>query len=249
MQIKTISKSPVLVQRQYYVDTASEYDRMHAGEAAEDAATLQVIIPLLRSFQVRSLLDVGSATGRGLPKLAAGLPGAFICGVEPVGALISQGVSSGAAGGLPLIQGSGDSLPFADQSFDAVCEFAILHHVPDPSVVVGEMLRVARNVVVIADCNRFGQGPILLRILKLFLYKSGLWGLYDFLRTRGKGYQTSPGDGIFYSYSVYDNYDQICQWADRILLFSYGETRNWSWFQPLLNSGNVLLIATRRKTA
>jgi ubiquinone/menaquinone biosynthesis C-methylase UbiE len=239
-------KSPVLAQRRYYTETASRYDQMHAGEAAEDEASLQILLPLLRTLRVQSLLDVGSATGRGLPKLADGLPGATVCGIEPVAALVSQGIASGETRGLPLLQASGDALPFPDQSFDAVCEFGILHHVPDPSLVVDEMMRVARNVVVIADANRFGQGPMALRIVKLLLHKLGLWNAYDYLRTGGKHYQVSEGDGVFYSYSVYDNYDQIRRWAQQIYLFPTGNTRCWSWFHPLLNSSSVLLIAVRK---
>jgi SAM-dependent methyltransferase len=95
----------------------------------------------------------------------------LICGVEPVEALVRQGISSGVNKGFPLLLASGDALPFADNSFDAVCEFGILHHVPDPARVVKEMLRVARNVIVISDANRFGQGFLPLRILKLLLFK------------------------------------------------------------------------------
>jgi SAM-dependent methyltransferase len=241
-------KFPVLAQRRYYTETAARYDQMHAGEAAGDEDCLQLLLPLLRSLQVKSVLDVGSATGRGLPKLADGLPGATVCGIEPVAALVAQGMATGETRGLPLFLASGDALPFQDGSFDAVCEFGILHHVPDPSMVVGEMLRVARNVVVLADANRFGQGPITLRVVKLLLHKLGLWNVFDYLRTRGKRYQISEGDGIFYSYSVYDNYDQVRSWAERIFLFSTGNTRCWSWFHPLLTSHGILLVAIRKKT-
>jgi SAM-dependent methyltransferase len=240
-------KGPVLEQRRYYTETAARYDTMHAHEAVDDDAGLRILLSLLRTLEVRSLLDVGSATGRGLPRLSEGLPDALICGVEPVEALIRQGNSSGANRGLPLLQASGDALPFAGKSFDAVCEFGILHHVSEPARIIEEMLRVARNVVVISDANRFGQGPLPLRIIKLLLYKLKLWNVFDFLRTRGKGYQVSEGDGVFYSYSVYDNYHQIQQWAESIYLFPIGETRSWSWFHPLLTSNSVLLIAVRKK--
>jgi hypothetical protein len=76
-----------------------------------------------------------------------------------------------------------------------------------------------------------------------------LWNVFDFLRTRGKGYQVSDGDGVFYSYSVYDNYDQIHKWAQSVDLFSIGETRSSNWFRPPLTSGKVLLIAARKKQA
>jgi SAM-dependent methyltransferase len=242
-------KDPVLAQRRYYTETASRYDAMHAHEAVDDDAGMQILFSVLRTLEVRSLLDVGSATGRGLPRLAKGLSNTLICGIEPVEALVRQGISSGVNGGLPLLLASGDALPFAEKSFDAVCEFGILHHVPDPARVIQEMLRVARNVVVISDSNRFGQGSLPIRFLKLLLYKLKLWNAFDFLRTRGKGYQISDGDGVFYSYSVYDNYPQIRQWADSVDLFAIGETRASSWFHPLLTSGTVLLIAVRKKKA
>jgi SAM-dependent methyltransferase len=242
-------KDPVLAQRRYYTETASRYDAMHAHEAVDDDPGMQILISALRSLKVRSLLDVGSATGRGLPRLAEGLSDALICGVEPVEALVRQGISSGVNKGLPLLLASGDALPFPDKSFDAVCEFGILHHVPDPARVVQEMLRVARKAVVNSDANRFGQGPMPLRILKLLLCKLSLWNGFDFLRTRGKGYQVSEGDGVFYSYSVYDNLKQIHHWAESVELFPIGESRFRSWFNPLLTSGIVSLIAVRKKQA
>lgn len=218
---------------------------MHKHEGADDPACLQLVISLIRSLQVQSLLDVGSANGRGLREFASALPGAFVCGVEPVAALIQQGVAAGITLSVALVQASGDALPFADRSFDAVSEFSTLHHVPNPSAVVAEMLRVARKVVVIVDCNRFGQGSLTARLLKLFLYKFRLWHAFNFLRTRGKRYQISEGDGLFYSYSVYDSYDQIAQWATRILVLPSGPTSSRSWFHPLLTAEGIFLIALR----
>jgi ubiquinone/menaquinone biosynthesis C-methylase UbiE len=58
--------------------------------------------------------------------------------------------------------GGGDKLPFADKSFDAVLECAVLHCVPNPSIVVAKMIRVAKHGVFVIDFNRFGQGrPVL----------------------------------------------------------------------------------------
>lgn len=242
-------KDPILEQRRYYTETASHYDSMHAHEGVDDDAGMRLLFSVLRTLDVRSLLDVGSATGRGLPRLAEGLSNTLVCGVEPVEALVRQGISSGVTQGLPLLLASGDALPFADKSFDAVCEFAVLHHVPDPARVVQEMLRVARNVVVISDANRFGQGSFPLRVIKLLLYKLKLWDAFDFLRTHGKRYQVSEGDGVFYSYSVFDNLHQIQQWAESVYLFPLDKTGISGWFHPLLTSGSVLLIAIRKQQA
>jgi SAM-dependent methyltransferase len=118
--------------------------------------------------------------------------------LEPVSALVQQGVAAGNMEAVSLLQGSGEALPFADGSFDVVSEFSILHHVPHPAAVVEEMLRVAWRAVVIVDCNRFAQGSWPARLFKLLLYKIGLWGAFNFVRTGGKRYQISEGDGLFY---------------------------------------------------
>jgi ubiquinone/menaquinone biosynthesis C-methylase UbiE len=235
----------VEIQREYYTETASRYDTMHKHEGVDDAEGRRLILSVLRSLEVRSFLDVGSATGRGLKEFASALPGALVCGVEPVAALVQQGVAAGNTETVSLMQASGDALPFADASFDVVSEFSTLHHVPEPSRVVSEMLRVARRAVVIVDSNRFGQGTWPARIFKLILYKIGLWNALNFVRTGGRRYQISEGDGLFYSYSVYDSYAVVAQWADRILLLSNGPIRSRSWFHPLLTAEGLILIAIR----
>jgi SAM-dependent methyltransferase len=235
----------VQIQRRYYTETAASYDTMHAQESVDSPYCLALLSGVLRTLKIQSLLDVGSATGRGLREFGAALPGTLVCGVEPVAALVQQGVAAGVTKSVSLLQASGDALPFPDASFDAVSEFSILHHVPNPAAVVAEMLRVARHVVVIADSNRFGQGSWPAKLLKLFLYKVGLWRAFDFMRTRGKRYQISEGDGLFYSYSVYDSYDQISRWATHILVLPAGESRSRSWFNPLVTAEGVFLIAIR----
>ncbi len=142
-----------------------------------------------------------------------------------------------------LVCGSGESLPFADDSFDAVCEFAILHHVENPNAVVREMIRVARKAVFISDANRFGQGGRVARVLKLALYKLRLWHAVNFIKTAGKGYSFSEGDGLFYSFSVFDSYQILAEWADRIVLVPTAPATSTSWFGPLVTSAHVLLCA------
>jgi hypothetical protein len=48
------------------------------------------IISMLRMLQVRTLLDVGTASGRTLRNLKSAIPELRICGLEPVGALLDQ---------------------------------------------------------------------------------------------------------------------------------------------------------------
>jgi ubiquinone/menaquinone biosynthesis C-methylase UbiE len=235
----------VEIQRKYYTDTAALYEQMHEHEGSGDAISNKFVQSLLRMIDAKSVLDVGTATGRGLRDLREALPNGFVCGIEPVSALLEQAMQNGNANSGSVVRASGAALPFADGSFDAVCEFAVLHHVANPNAVVGEMLRVAKKAVLISDSNRFGQGSKIARLVKLGLYKSKLWGAYNYVRTSGKGYQITEGDGLAYSYSVYDSFELILRWADRIILYSGKEKGARSWAHPLLTSGAVLLCALK----
>jgi hypothetical protein len=147
-------------------------------------SVLWIFFALLRA-NLRNAL--GSANGRGLQYFASALPGALVCGVEPVVALVREDAAAGHSRVVPLFQASGDALPFANANFDAVSEFTMLYHVPD----------------------------------------------------------ISEGDGLFYSYSIYDSYDLLMSWADRILTFPSGHTHSRGWFHPLLTSSGVIVIAPR----
>jgi SAM-dependent methyltransferase len=140
--------------------------------------------------------------------LKARHPGVRFVGIEPVEALRKVGHAAGLSSD-ELRDGDVNALQAADGEFDLVCEFAVLHHVPKPSQAVGEMLRVARKAIFISDANNFGQGGRLARFIKQAINALGLWRAFDYVRTGGKGYHISAGDGLFYSYSVFNNYRQI----------------------------------------
>jgi hypothetical protein len=106
------------------------------------------------------------------------------------------------------------------------------------------MTRVANRAVFLSDSNRFGQGSLGMRLIKLGLYKTHLWNIARFVQTKGKMYTCSEGDGLAYSYSVFDSYDQLASWADRIVLISTGsDLAIDSWFHPLLTAPSILLCA------
>jgi ubiquinone/menaquinone biosynthesis C-methylase UbiE len=245
MSAKT--KNATEIQRRYYTETAAQYESMHSQETSTDPALVKFVYAFLRMIEARSVLDVGTATGLGLRELKAACPEMFVCGVEPVAALIEQAARNGNSARVPILQALGDALPFPAASFDAVCEFGVLHHASHPAAVVGEMLRVARKAVFICDSNRFGQGSLASRLVKLLLCKCRLWSAYTFLRTGGKGYLLTEGDGLAYSYSIYDSYELVARWADRVILIPTKVGRNASWFHPLLTSGGILVCALKER--
>lgn len=198
----------IRLQRKYYAETAQDYDAMQLAPHDEHQFALSVLSAMIDYHGIRSVLDVGSGTGRALRYLKARHPHVRFVGIEPVEALRHVGHAAGLAA-EELTDGDVNALAFADGEFDLVCEFAVLHHVPHPARAVGEMLRVARKAIFISDANNFGQGGKLTRCFKQAINALGLWRAFDWLRTQGRGYHVSAGDGIFYSYSVYNNYRQV----------------------------------------
>lgn len=202
------SEEEIIQQRNYYAETAAKYDAMQLSEHDEHQFALAILSAMIEYHGIRSVLDVGSGTGRALRYLKSRHPGVRFVGIEPVEALRQVGHAAGLAE-QELLAGDVNALAFADGEFDLVCEFAMLHHVPRPAQAVAEMLRVARRAIFISDANNFGQGGPLARALKQALAAVGLWRAFDRLRTGGKGYHVSAGDGLFYSYSVFNDYRQI----------------------------------------
>jgi SAM-dependent methyltransferase len=171
---------------------------------------LRFMISVIEQFGIKSILDIGCGTGRGLLTLQKAKPDIVAVGVEPSAELREIGYANGLSE-TQLVEGDAMGLAFGDGSFDLVCEFGALHHIPAPAKAVSEMLRVARKAIFISDCNNFGQGSKLARLFKQAVNGAGLWPLADFIKTRGKGYTISEGDGLAYSYSVFNDYKQIRQ--------------------------------------
>ena len=196
------------IQRNYYSETADRYDQMHLHEDDEHYFALQFMSSMIMVLGVRSILDVGAGTGRTIAWLKERFPTLTIKGIEPVDALREVGYKKG-LGKDELMPGDGNSLDFEDGSFDLVCEFGVLHHVPEPRQVVKEMLRTAKTAIFISDSNNLAQGSTLTRFFKQILDAFRLWRAFNLVRTKGKRYQINEGDGVFYSYSVYNNFWQI----------------------------------------
>jgi ubiquinone/menaquinone biosynthesis C-methylase UbiE len=238
-------REPEAIQHDYYARTASRYDDMHVEPGDEHYVAATFISALLRELDLKSLLDVGAGTGRGVAYFRSRHPDLLVRGVEPVAALVNEARRRHKLPTDQIVEADGRALPFEDGSFDAVCEFAVLHHVAKPDAVVGEMLRVARRAVFLSDENRFGHGRPLARLLKLGLCKARLWPVANYMKTRGRGYRISEGDGISYSYSVYDSLPKLAAWADRVVMIPVAGESSPHWSGPLLSTPSVLACALR----
>ena len=110
--------------RAYYDDFSDGYERERGigYHRMLDDLEMQVVEPLARGKRV---LEVGCGTGLILGRLARHAERA--CGMD-----ISPGMLRAArARGLDVVVGSATCLPYADASFDLVCSFKVLAHVPD----------------------------------------------------------------------------------------------------------------------
>jgi ubiquinone/menaquinone biosynthesis C-methylase UbiE len=212
----------VAIQREYYRKTAGRYDEMHVLSArggGEHDFALAFMHSMIDFLSIGSMLDIGSGTGRALLRTKKTHPNLKTLGIEPSPELRELGHQKGLSKN-ELIDGDAQKLEFLDGTFDLVCEFGALHHIPEPSKAISEMLRVSRKAVFISDINNFGQGTLISRTVKQALRSMGLWKAAHFVKTCGRGYSISEGDGLAYSYSVFNDYHEISRRCKSIHLLN-----------------------------
>jgi ubiquinone/menaquinone biosynthesis C-methylase UbiE len=215
---------------------------MHVNPTDEHGIALHAFMGLAEAFagSPQSILDVGAGTGRGMKKLKARWPTAFIIGVEPVEALRDIGHKNGLRSD-ELIDGDALQLKFPDDSFDFVIETGILHHIREPELAVREMVRVAKRGVMISDNNNIGAGSRPSRIMKGAIKAVGLWPAFIFLQTGGKMYKFSEGDGLYYSFSAFDCVDEL---KTKFLSVFYMNTKNSDGFNAYRSASHVMIFAS-----
>jgi SAM-dependent methyltransferase len=93
----------------------------------------------------RTVLDVGCGDGTISRLIGARRPELFIAGVD---------VHARPRTHIPITLFDGERLPFLDGGFDVVMFVDVLHHTPDPAILLREAKRVARGTVVLKDHTR-----------------------------------------------------------------------------------------------
>jgi len=158
-------------------------------------------------LQIGSILDIGSGTGRAIRYIKKLRPELRIVGIEPVKELREVGYSHGLSE-EDLVDGMQPSYSSAHRNSIWLRIWGSTPH-KRPELAVSEMLRVAGKAIFISDSNNFGHGSNASRSIKQMINFLGLWKIADLIKTKGRGFTISEGDGLAYSYSVFNNYKQI----------------------------------------
>ena len=206
------------IQQAYYAKEGGEKLDPPEGVRGEHDLALALLLGFLSWVPVKSLLDVGAGTGRNLVKIGKAFPDLELSGIDPSPELREVSVSRWGLKPGQISDGDATRMPFADKSIDIVTSFGILHHIKDHASAVAEMARVARTAVFISDVNCFGQGGKPMRMLKHVMHALRLWNASVSLRSGGKGYFLSEGDGLYYSYSLIDDLPILNKRFEHVML-------------------------------
>jgi SAM-dependent methyltransferase len=137
-----------------------DFDRWRQGRIWQEQQQddrLRLIARYGGALPGRRILDLGS--GMGGTSVALGLAGA-----EPLAFEYNRAycdIIRLRAGrydmGLPVVNGAGEHLPFADASFDLAIAWDVVEHVHDPAMLLAELARVLRpgGRVLLTVINRF----------------------------------------------------------------------------------------------
>ena len=117
----------------YYDSIAPGYDELHKEEQLQKLAIIEKAEIVKESDR---LLDVGCGTGFSLDHF----PVEEAVGIDP-----SQGLISQYKGKQTIMQGSAESLPFDDHSFDVVISLTAIQNFDDIEKGLLEMKRVGKD--------------------------------------------------------------------------------------------------------
>jgi ubiquinone/menaquinone biosynthesis C-methylase UbiE len=125
-------------------------DSRFGGPIGELVAGTQarVVSNMVGRIHERSILDVGTGTGRAALMLARG--GALVTAVDASDEMLAVARQRAAAEGVKVkfMRGDAHALQFRDTEFDVVVCLRVLMHTPDWRRCLGELCRVAERLVI-----------------------------------------------------------------------------------------------------
>ena len=140
--------------------------------------------PLLSRAPRAKVLDVGTGNATTPARLRAWAEKRgcrwSVIGLDPNPQTISV-ANAASPKGLPLVRGDGLTLPFFDQTFDAVVCMLMIHHFDDRGAVrlVREMARVSRGLVLVNDLERRRPNYLGAQLLAETLWRNDRLARYD----------------------------------------------------------------------
>jgi demethylmenaquinone methyltransferase/2-methoxy-6-polyprenyl-1,4-benzoquinol methylase len=153
--------------KQMFADIAPTYDTTNRVMTfGMDQDWRQYVVERVAPPANGYALDLGTGTGDFLPMLAAWMPTGVVVGVDSCLPMMEQGKAKLDHIGYPtaappqprltyqtvvsFIGGDATSLPFADNTFDAITTGFTIRNVPDIAATFRELWRVARRGAVVA---------------------------------------------------------------------------------------------------
>ena len=172
------------------------------------------MVSRLRLNPTDLVLDVCTGTGLVALRMASNT-GCRVVGIDVSERMIAQGRRNAQARGLApmirLVSGRAESLPFADESFDAVVFTYLLRYVGDPRATLKEISRVLRPGGQMASLEFFVPQSPVLRALWLMHTRLVLPSVTRFLSAawREVGAFLGPSISAFYRRHTLDDLSQM----------------------------------------
>ncbi|HET7235277.1 MAG TPA: class I SAM-dependent methyltransferase [Actinomycetota bacterium] len=140
--------------RGLFAGIAPEYDRMGAALSfGQDPRWRRFLVSKVNAIPGAWVLDV--ATGTGLVARELARMNVRVAGLDQSPAMVARGLREVRERGLEdrirFVLGQAQTLPFADEAFDAVTFTYLLRYVDDPAATVAELVRTLRPGGVMAS--------------------------------------------------------------------------------------------------
>ena len=149
------------------------------------------------SFRGGRVLEIGVGHGTDLKQFARN--GASCYGVDITDKHLSLTKQNFAAEGFvaELKQSDATKLPFADNCFDCVYSFGVIHHIPDVKTVLAEVHRVLKpgGILQIAVYHLFSVHTLTLFLRAIMtgaIFKIGVAGVLSTIESGADGVQVKP---------------------------------------------------------
>ncbi len=132
------------------------YAEAYARNRSVQPRLLERMVALLGARPSQRVLEVGCGTAN-YARAIARETGAELHGIDPHAGMIEQAASIGGAPGVHLAEGSAESIPYPDATFDALYSVDVIHHVENRSAYAAEAFRVLRSGAVFLTATDSGD--------------------------------------------------------------------------------------------